>query len=209
MAGGNECQSWILLKTQIRRFGDSWSWQPSTKKSSPKEASLLIDMQYLGLLLFGDVDVGLAMGSIKIEGRCNSDMAGGNECQSWILLKTRIRRFGDSWSWQPSTKKSSPKNASLLIDMQYLGLLLFGDVDVGLAMGSIKIEGRCNSDMAGGNECNMSSTKFPEKGGLEIAEADNQVPKEVAPKNYLWWSICIIWDYFIWRCGSGPSNGYY
>ena len=153
MAGGNECQSWILLKTQIRRFGDSWSWQPSTKKSSPKEASLLIDMQYLGLLLFGDVDVGLAIGSIKIEGRCNSDMAGGNECQSWILLQTRIRRFGDSWSWQPSPKKSSPKNASLLIDMQYLGLLLFGDVDVGLAMGSIKIEGRCNSDMAGGNEC--------------------------------------------------------
>ena len=36
-------------------------------------------MQYLGLLLFGDVDVGLAMGNIKIEGRCNSDMAGGNE----------------------------------------------------------------------------------------------------------------------------------
>ena len=29
-----------------------------------------------GATLFGDVDVGLAMGSIKIEGRCNSDMAG-------------------------------------------------------------------------------------------------------------------------------------
>ena len=109
MAGGNECQSWILLQTRIRRFGDSWSLQPSTKKSSPKKASLLIDMQYLGLLLFGDVDVGLAMGSIKIEVRWHSDMAGGNECQSWILLQTRIRQFGDSWSLQPSPKKSSSK----------------------------------------------------------------------------------------------------
>ena len=42
-------------------------------------------------------------------------------------------------------------------------------------------------------------------GDVEIAEADNQVPKKVAPKKHLWWSICIIWGYFFWRCGDSWS----
>ena len=52
------------------------------QKKQPQKTIFGDRYAIFGATLFGDVDVGLAMGSIKIEGRCNSDMAGGNECQS-------------------------------------------------------------------------------------------------------------------------------
>ena len=40
-------------------------------------------------------------------------------------------------------------------------------------------------------------------GGLEIAEAYNQFPKKVVPKNNLWGSICIIRGYLFGGLGLG------